>query len=306
VTKQEILETLGPIRQSTIKTWLNCPLMMKYRYLDDLEPSFRHPAALHGSSLHLVLYWLHTESWHLDTSEMYRKAYNHYEFASEEEHIPVRWDGDRSIEIEKLSRNAVEILEGYRSKNFNKQATVLFAETPFKVRILGYEFTGTIDQVRKNPDGSIELVDFKSSKLRPNPYALAADWQLSLYTYALRFGELEVDGQWVTPRILADHSTWYHLRMHEKYKRKTGNAMPGDEKGHPLLRSSRTLEELRHFRSEVANLVKVMSKDWSFPNPSSCAFCSYTQHCAARAQVLSDHKLGQAHELLTELEMEEA
>ena len=278
--------------------------MFRYRHLEGVEPSHRHPAALHGSALHLVLYWLHMESWHLDISEMYRKAYNHYEFASKEEHIPVRWAGDREMELQKFGANALEILEGYRSKDYNKLATVMFAESPFRVRILGYEFTGTIDQVRQNPDGSIELLDFKSSKQKPNPYALSADWQLSLYTYALRFGELEVGGEWISPRILADHSTWYHLRAHEKYKRKTGNAMPGDEKGMPLLRTTKSIQDLRHFRSEVSNLVKVMAKDWSFPNPSSCAFCSYTQHCTARAQVLPDHKLDNARAILQELDME--
>jgi RecB family exonuclease len=304
MTKKEILDKLGTIRQSTIKSYQNCGINWRLRYIEGVKPSYRHPAALHGSSLHLVLFWL-SGNWDMDIARMYRKAFNHYEFG-DEENVPVRWAGTREETLEAFTKNAVEIIEGYRSKEYNRDALVLFAEAPFKVRIMSTNYSGMIDQVRKNPDGSIELVDFKSNKQKPNPYSLDADWQLSLYSYALRFGELKVDGIWVKPRLLATHSTWYHLRAHEKYKRRTGNAQVGDEKGNPRMRSSRSLQQLRHFRKEIANIVKVMSKDWTFPNPSSCSYCGYTQECAARAQILPDRDLNNAQKMLQELEMEVA
>ncbi len=303
MTKAEILDKLGTIHQSTIKSYQNCNINFRFRYIEGLKPSYRHPAALHGSSLHLLLYWLHSGSWNMDISKMYRKAFNHYEFAGDEEHIPVRWGGSRNEMLDTFTEHAVEIIEGYRSKDFNQNAQVLFAEVPFRVRIMSTNYSGQIDQVRRNPDGSIELIDFKSNQQRPNPYSLETDWQLGLYSYALRFGELEVDGVWLAPRILADHCTWYHLRAHEKYKRKTGDAQIGDEKGNPKLQSSRSLTELRHFRKEIANIIKVMSKDWTFPNPSSCSYCGYTQLCASRSQNVPEKDAELAHELLAELNM---
>jgi len=300
--KAEILDQIE-LRQSTLKTWLSCPLMYKYRFLDDLDPAFRYPGTLHGSALHLVLSWLHEGEWRANLRALYTKALNYYLYASPEEHIPVRWKIDMGKEIEVLKNNAIEILENYRNKTYNKDAIVLFAEVQFKVNILGYEFSGTIDQVRKNRDGSIELLDFKSSKMRPNHYAIPNDLQLTLYAYALKFGELLVDGIWVKPNMLMDSVGFYHLRAHEIYKRKVTGKEIGDEKGSPFMRTSKSIQDLRAFRSEIRSQLSAMLKDWYYPNTASCTFCGYAEHCIARNGIVPEKQASQAHELLAELEM---
>ncbi len=300
--KQDILETIE-LRQSTLKTWLSCPLMYKFRHLDKLEPSFRYPGTIHGSALHLVLAWLHEGEWNGDLRALYTKALNHYLYASDEEHIPVRWKHDMHKEIESLKANAVEILENYRSKDYNRQALVLFSEVQFRVKILGYEFTGTIDQVRKNPDGSLELLDFKSSKMRPNHYAIPNDIQLTLYAYALKFGVLLVDGIWVKPNMLVDSVGIYFLRAHEVYKRKSVNGDVGDEKGSPFMRTNKSIQDLRAFRTEIRHQLSAMVKPWYYPNTASCAFCTYSEHCISRNEELPTEHSDAAHELLAELNM---
>ena len=302
MTKAEILETIE-LRQSTLKTWLSCPLMYKYRHIDKLEPSFRYPATIHGSALHLVLKWLHEGEWLGDLRELYTKALNHYLYASRESHIPVRWKGDMHKEIEKLKRNAVEILENYRSKAYNQEAIVLFSEVQFRVKILGYEFTGTLDQIRKNKDGSIQLIDFKSSAQRPNQFAIPNDLQLSLYSYAVKYGELLVDGNWIRPNLLVDGVGIYFLRAHEVYKRKTVNGNIGDEKGDPFMMTTKSIQELRAFRHEIRAQLSAMVKPWYYPNTASCAFCSYSQHCVGRHDKVPTRDVEMAHELLAELNM---
>ncbi|MBL7123238.1 MAG: PD-(D/E)XK nuclease family protein [Candidatus Marinimicrobia bacterium] len=302
MTKQEILDTIE-LRQSTLKTWLGCPLMYKFRHIDKMEPAFRYPGTVHGSALHLVLSWLHAGEWKGDLRALYTKALNYYLYASDEEHIPVRWGGDMEKEIEALKVNAVEILENYRSKAYNQDALVLFSEVQFRVKILGYLFTGTIDQVRKNPDGSIELVDFKSSKMRPNHYAIPNDLQLTLYSYACKFGELLVDGIWVKPNMLLDSVGIYFLRAHEVYKRKTVNGDVGEEKGDPFMRTTKSIQELRAFRSEIRAQLSAMVKPWYYPNTASCAFCAYTAQCVGRNDHVPEKQASQAMELLAELNM---
>ena len=302
MTKQEILDTIE-LRQSTLKTWLNCPLMYKYRHIDKLPPSFRYPGTIHGSALHLVLSWLHEGQWKGDLRALYTKALNYQLYASEEEHIPVRWKRDMEKEIEALKRNAVEILNNYRSKEYNQDALVLFSEVQFRVKILGYLFTGTLDQVRKNPDDSIELLDFKSSKMRPNQYAIPNDLQLTLYAYALKFGELLVDGIWVKTNMLVDSVGIYFLRGHEIYKRKVPRKEVGDEKGDPFIRTRKTIQDLRAFRIEVRHQLSAMLKNWYFPNTASCTFCSYSEHCISRNDNVPQSEASQAQELLAELEM---
>ena len=302
MTKAEILETIE-LRQSTLKTWSSCALMYKFRFIDKLEPAFRYPATIHGSALHMVLKQLHEGEWSGDLRALYTKALNHYLYAGDESHIPVRWKGAMHDEMESLKSNAVEILENYRSKDYNKHAVVLFSEVQFRVKILGYEFTGTIDQVRLNPDNSVELLDFKSSAQRPNYYAVPNDIQLTLYAYALKYGELLVDGIWVKTNMLLDTVGIYFLRAHEVYKRKTGDALPGDEKGDPFIRTTKTINDLRAFRHEIRSQLSAMVKPWYYPNTASCAFCSYATHCISRNDNVPVKDADMAHELLAELNM---
>jgi RecB family exonuclease len=302
--KHEILETIE-LRQSTLKLWSSCQLMYKFRHIDKLEPAFRYPGTIHGSALHMVLAWMHEGEWHGDLRALFTKALNYYLYASDEEHIPVRWKRDMAREIEALKVNAVEILENYRSKSYNQDALVLFSEVQFRVKILGYLFTGTIDQVRKNPDGSIELIDFKSSKMRPNRYAIPNDLQLSLYSYAIKYGELLVDNIWVKPNMLVDSVGIYFLRAHEVYKRKVVDKEIGDEKGSPFMRTTKTIQDLRAFRTEIRHQLSAMVKPWYYPNTASgaCSYCSYTAHCIGRNDNLPTDQAEEAQELLAELNM---
>ena len=302
MTKQEILDTIE-LRQSTLKMWLNCPLMYKAKFIDKVEPAFRYPGTIHGSALHLVLAWLHEGQWNGDLRALYTKALNYYLYASPEEHIPVRWKRDMAKEIKSLKVNAVEILENYRSKAYNQDALVLFSEVQFRVKILGYLFTGTIDQVRKNPDGTIELLDFKSSKMRPNQYAIPNDLQLTLYSYAIKFGELLVDDIWVKPNMMVDSVGIYFLRAHEVYKRKVVGKEIGDEKGSPFMRTSKSIQDLRAFRTEIRHQLSAMVKPWYYPNTASCAFCTYSAQCISRNDNVPEKQANQAQELLAELNM---
>jgi len=309
MTKQEILDTIE-LRQSTLKTWLSCPLMYKYRHIEKLEPAFRYPGTVHGSALHLVLSWLHAGEWKGDLRALYTKALNYYLYASEEDQIPVRWKRDMAKEIEALKVNAVEILENYRSKGYNKDAIVLFSEVAFRTKILGYLFTGTIDQVRKNPDGTIELLDFKSSKMRPNQYAIPNDIQLTLYSYACKFGELLVDGLWIRPNLQFSSVGIYFLRAHEVYKRKVPGKEVGNEKSDPFIRTRKSINDLRAFRHEVRSVLSAMLRPITYqgnsvyhPNTASCAFCSYATHCISRNDNVPVKDADMAHELLAELNM---
>jgi len=304
MTKQEILDTIE-LRQSTLKTWLNCALMYKFMHVDKLEPAFRYPGTIHGSALHLVLAWLHEGQWKGDLRALYTKALNYYLYASPEEHIPVRWKRDMAKEIEALKVNAVEILENYRSKAYNQNALVLFSEIQFRVKILGYLFTGTIDQVRKNPDGSIELLDFKSSKMRPNRYAIPNDLQILLYLYSLKFGFLLVDGIWVKPNMLVNSAGIYFLRAHEVYKRKVTGKEIGDEKGTPFYMTQKSIQDLRNFRYELKAQLSAMVKPWYYPNTASgaCSYCGYAEHCISRNDHVPEKQASQAITLLAEINM---
>ncbi len=309
--KAEVLNRIE-LRQSTLKDYLHCPLMFRFRHIQKLDPVFRHPAALHGSTLHRLIWLLHREDWELDVTTRYVHIFEHLESGDPREaHIPVRWKQNREKELGSYVQNAVELLNGYRNSYHNQLATILFAESRFHVKLAGHWFSGTIDQVRKNPDGRIELIDFKSSAQRPSHVSVLNDWQLGLYTYALRYGELELDDIWVKPKLIADYSSLYMLRGHQLRKRNTTNGRQGDEMYAPLIRTSRFNSsekgripaDLKHFRQETTHLVQSLSWDWPFPNPSACSFCGYIDNCLARHDGLSQDQIGQARERLETLEL---
>lgn len=297
--KSEILKSIE-LRQSTIKDYLSCPLMFRFKHIDKIQPNWRNPAMLHGSVLHKILELLHTSDWALRVEPLYREVFDYFEY--EESTIPVYWKGEREKELNKLVINAIEIIEGYRRNLKNQNIKVLYSEQKFRVKIAGYTFTGTIDQVRENVDGSIELLDFKSNKQMPTMPFLYNDHQLNLYTYALKYGEVEINGKWLKPNLLPDYSSWYFLRAHEIRKRTTKNGKIGEEKGRPLIRTQKDVSELRLFKEQLKNLLKVMLKDWHFPNTNHCQICSYTQTCVNRSTLISKNLADEALKLIAETE----
>jgi len=123
------------LHQSTIKDYCFCPKLFQYRHIDNLPPAFRNPSAVNGIVIHALLRKLHTENWHLDPRQAYLDQLYYEENRSEEACIPIYWKGDRDAEREKLADEAVSIIEGYRSKDGNRDARVLLVEASFMVKM---------------------------------------------------------------------------------------------------------------------------------------------------------------------------
>ena len=301
--KAEILAKIE-LRQSTIKDWLNCPLMYRYRHVEGLKPAFRNLAALHGSALHLAIHELHTQGFDQDLSNLYRSSFTQVRDAEPE--IPIHWKEGMEADLARLQANASEILEGYSSYTENRNTTVLFSEVRFRVRIRAYELSGTMDQVRRNSSGGCELIDLKSGMQRPNMRSLPVDWQLSLYAYALKHGEVLVNGKWIRPGLSVDRTVIYFLRAHEKYKRNSKYGRQGDEKGSPLMACEKPGWDLMRFKQDFLNLVKMITRDWPFPNPGACGFCAYHAICRQRSLFHASAKVRRVQANLEELGMLES
>ncbi len=299
--KAEILDRIE-LRQSTIKDWLSCPLMFRFRHVQKLAPSYRSLAALHGSALHLCLHRMHMEGFDLDLELTYTQALQ--EVLGIELQIPIRWKKGAEEDLASMQSHALEVLNGYVNYNQNQAATVLYSETKFRVRFKGMLLTGTIDQVRRNVDHTLELIDFKSGVQRPSKHALKRDWQLNLYAYALRYGEIFTGGSWVRSRLRVHRTSIYFLRAHEIYKRDGKYGKKGEEKGCPLISVEKPSWELWQFREELGNIIKMITKDWAFPNNSACGYCAYRDKCDDRSAVHLVHQYANLHQVLPEVELE--
>ena len=295
--KAEILSRIE-LRQSTIKDWLSCPLMFRFRHVLKLDPSYRSLAAIHGSVLHLCIHRLHMSGFDLDIGLLYSQALE--QVLELESQIPIRWK--KGVEEDRLimKTHAEEILKGYVNHEQNRTSTLMYSEVKFRVRVNGILLTGTIDQVRRNMDRSLELIDLKSGMQRPLKHALKRDWQLNLYAYALRYGEIFIQGTWVRIRMKVHKTSIYFLRAHEIYKRDGKYGKKGSQKGQPWISVEKPSWELIQFKQELRNIIKMMTKDWAIPNTSSCGFCAYRDHCDDRSVMHLSHKFSKVSHLLAQ------
>ncbi len=295
VRKAEILSRIE-LRQSTIRDWLSCPLMFHFRHVMQLSPSYRNLAAIHGSTLHLCIHRLHLDGFKQDLEMLYDQALG--EILELESQIPIRWKSNEIEDLASLRTHGKEVLKGYVGNPDNHDCKLVYSELQFRLRMGGLQFTGTIDQLRQNPDGSLELVDLKSGMQRPFKRALRRDWQLNLYAYALRYGELLVNGAWLRPRLRVNRTSIYFLRAHEIYKRNGKYGKQGSQKGQPWIACEKPSWELIQFRQELKNIVKMMSRDWVFPNTASCGFCAFQDQCDDRSALHLSHRLKRISHLI--------
>ena len=300
--KAEILKRIE-LRQSTIKDWLNCPLMYRFRHVEKLKPAYRGIAAIHGSALHLAIHRLHATGFDQDLSELYNRSLE--EAMQRDADVPIRWKKNESEDLEQMKAHGLELLNGYTHFNENRRCDLLYSEVRFRVKIGGHLLTGTMDQVRKNSNGELDLVDLKSGMQRPNSKALPNDWQLSLYAYALKYGELLIGDKWIRVHLSVKRTVIYFLRAHERYKRNSKYGTKGEEKGQPFISCEKPAWDLIRFKTDLQNVVKMITKDWPFANPAACSYCAYHDPCNSRSLFYASSKLKRVKDNLRELGLAE-
>jgi RecB family exonuclease len=274
-----MLKQSTPIHQSSINSFLNCPLNYRYRYIDGLTQESMHPAAINGSTLHKLIERMHAGEWEIDIAEEFERVYRLFEAESIEKGSPVLYADDPEKTFTGFVKDAVEILESYRQDENNRNVEVLLSEAPFRMTYAGHEFAGIIDQVRRNPDGTVELIDFKSNKQPPQKHALVMDYQLLLYMLALKHGEVLIGDEWVELNLQVDYTSWYFLRYLMKRKRTTVNGQAGEQFGDPLFRIQRSLMDVRRARMQIKGILRLMATGVYPANPHFCQICSFKQTC---------------------------
>lgn len=167
IERLQFVKSLSPIHQSTIKDYLACPKMFSFKHIEKIKPEVRKPAMLHGTVVHKIIEICHKSYWNFVVAKNYSAIMNDIEFNGKDSDINVVWE-DRDKEIAKFTRSAVEIIENYRTKDYNQNCTILMHKTEFKVQIRGIDYEGKIDQVRRLLSGEIVLIDFKSGVTKPD------------------------------------------------------------------------------------------------------------------------------------------
>ncbi len=161
--------------------------------------------------------------------------------------------GDSSDDMQ-FREKAVDALRRYHDHDRESAARPAWVERSFAFRLGPHLLRGRVDRVDRLPDGSYELIDYKTGKPK-TASELREDVQLSLYQMGARESwGLETSAQ-----------SYYYVLDGEKV---------------PVRHSAEELERVRATVADIAERIMSHSFDPQ-PSPELCAFCDYRIACPA-------------------------
>jgi len=232
---------------SAISSYENCPLSYRFQYIDglEIEPT---PHLSFGKSLHAALEWLYGRTTPEPPSLEALLA-----------HLDACWysEGYATPEEERsFLKHGREVLTRYYYSNIEDFRLPVAVEERFELDRGDFILSGVIDRVDRNPDGSYEIIDYKTGRRLPELNRLREDLQLPIYQLACR----EVWG--VTPSKLS----FYYLVHNQRY-----STRPRDDDD-----MSRILDRLQSAAEAISR--------GEFPATPNrlCNWCSYQDLCPER------------------------
>jgi DNA helicase II / ATP-dependent DNA helicase PcrA len=228
---------------SQIDTYINCPLQYKYRYVLNI-PTMPNNALSFGTTIHDTLREYHSRKLFEnnisldDLLKMYEKNWQPLGYMNEE-HRQSRFESGKKL------------LADYYEKNNNLISTPVALEKSFNIKIDGIRFYGRIDRIDKLPDGSIEIIDYKTGAVKPQK-EVDKDMQVALYALAAKEA-LNLD-----PKTLS----YYFVEDGQK------------------LSTTRTPEQMEEMKEEVKRVISLIKKGSFEANPGmQCNWCDYKDIC---------------------------
>ena len=224
----------------------NCPQQYKFAHLYRI-PSPGGPTLSYGKSIHEALRSFHLliqEDQPLPTKQQLLDLLDHcwlsewYESASHEQKRKVK---------------AREALSKYYDENKASFAPALWIEKTFKLKLGGYTIHGAIDRAERLPDGSIEIIDYKTGSSKTEKQLKKND-QLALYALAAQ-------------KVYSEHASklsWYFIDDGIKVS------------------VSRTPEELKSLEQKVQkDIAAILGSDFVAKPSFACKNCDFKKICEA-------------------------
>ncbi|MEK7528180.1 MAG: PD-(D/E)XK nuclease family protein, partial [Patescibacteria group bacterium] len=230
---------------SQIYTYLECPLKYKFRYLFQV-PSPPQATTSFGSSVHNALK-------------------NFYEILLEDRSLIPTLEGLQSLYKKNwisqgydtrtfeqaMYKRGQEMIERFFEENKNNWVVPAFVEKMFTLRIAECSITGRIDRIDKLEDGTYEVIDYKTGKLKDEK-EVKKDLQLSLYALACRD----------FLKIPVSRLSLYFLEDNKK------------------ISTERTEEDINKFEDELKGYLDDITESDFIATPGRhCSWCEYMTIC---------------------------
>ena len=227
---------------SDIDTYRICPLKYKFARVFRIpqEPTIHQRF---GIVLHQVLERFHAQGGgSLDSlMELFEASWRRSGF------------GDSDDELQFRER-AVAALESYWQRDRESDSEAVWFERSFAFKIGPHLLRGRVDRVDRHPDGTYELIDYKTGRAKTEQ-ELREDVQLSVYQMGAR-------------------ESWG--------ARDLGAELPlrPDRREGPVEHSEEELERVRATVAEIAGGI-LKQRFEPTPSPEVCRFCDYRIICPA-------------------------
>ena len=156
------------LNYSKIKTYLECPLLYKYKYIDGRKEGLVAASSL-GVSIHRTLEEYHRNS--NDPSELlsyYDDCWLGAGYKSAAEQMEYYLKGQKQ-------------LEKYAEHEYERKTTVDSTEREFIFKEDKWTLRGKIDRTDKYPDGSWEVIDYKTGDDIDLDLSITDSLQLGIY-----------------------------------------------------------------------------------------------------------------------------
>lgn len=248
-------DSSGPkLSYSRVSLWEQCPLAYRFRYHDRLETTESKQAAELGSAVHAAI------------EEMQR------EHLREERRGPISRESAtyhwRQAFTEARLSGADVFAEGLglvlgfvRDQGPLDAYDVLAIEEPFELKVGKHTVIGVIDRVDRIGEETIEIIDFKTSRLLFTRDELESNLQLSLYCIAAKQ---------LWPWAKNIRLTMWMLRHNLRQE---------------ATRTPEQLEAAREYLQAIGDQIVAATEYPARPN-TLCGYCDYRRSCPTYAKLL--------------------
>ncbi len=238
------------ISYSQISTFQTCPLHYKLRYILNF-PSPHAPALSYGISVHSSL----------RDVLLAKKAGENISDESIKDILKKNWikEGYTSkIHEQQTYLQAEKILVEFWKNYKNEKPNTIGIETPFSFWLQKVKAAGRIDRVDQLPDGSIEIIDYKTGKNMIDEKKAKDDLQLSFYALAATEVRDQIFGKSPQDLVL----TLHYLEANQKVS------------------TTRSKEELEFAKEKILSAVAEIEKsEFKCSGSMSCKNCEYKILC---------------------------
>ncbi len=267
---------------SAISTYLQCPKKYKFQEIDRIRiPKSRE--AIFGTLIHQTLKFMFKRDPLFPTLDevidYFRTNWPSQEiFGEEARQDPLKhpWTGE---ENKAYFEEGVRMLKKFYEKNAPWNYTVVDLESRFEVTLTNEKtgethiLAGIIDRIDKLPDGTYEIIDYKTSKRMPPQKTLDENLQLSLYSLGLQ-------NRW--PHLSAEDikMSLYFLKHSEKLSTKASEES-----------TRKTKESILNTINEIKTRISAGKEFEPMPSPL-CDWCSFKPMCPAWKHLYKNQESG--------------